>query len=277
MYGKVFTEIFDSSLMADGGWLPTYIFMCMVSFADKNGHLRHDPRTLYRRIGLSVDERVSFNEFMDAIEFLEREDAFSNLPAEQGKRIIPAADVDEINGNRGWFLVNYIHYRDKGGSIEQRREQDAERKRQQRERENNNLEDNTPESHVTVTAGHGESAHIDIDTDIDKKRGRKRAPKDFKLTEKLVVYAKDKGMDDTTIADQFEGFMDWEFKSARKDWPACWRTWCRRWKEQNPGKVTTPFKHRKQEPVSDEERQRDRNKANRELADLKKRAKAAVT
>ena len=151
--------------MAEGGWLPTYIFMCMVSMADKSGHLRHDPRTLYRRIGLNVDDRVSFNEFMDAIEYLEDADKFSNLPAEQGKRIVPAKFTDEMDGNRGWLIVNYVHYRDKGGSIEQRRAQDAARKRKQRSPENNNLEDKPSESHVTVPASHGESAHTDTDTD----------------------------------------------------------------------------------------------------------------
>lgn len=159
MYGKIFTEIFDSSLMAEGGWLSTYVFMCMISFADKKGHVRHDPRTLYRRIGLNIDERVSFNEFMDALDFLEAEDDLSNLSNHEGKRILNVADIEEIEGKRGWVIVNYVHYRDKGGSLEQRRSNDAARKR--RERENNNLEEKTQESHVT-------SAHTDTDTDVDK-------------------------------------------------------------------------------------------------------------
>ena len=108
----------------------------------------------------------------------------------------------------------------------------------------------------------------ETDTDTEKKRGAKRAPKSFLLTEKLTAYAKDKGMDDTTIVEQLEGFMDWEFKSARKDWPACWRTWCRRWKEKNPGKVWSPMKHRTPEVITEAQLTLDRAAADKDLARL---------
>ena len=179
MYGKIHTELFDSSLMADGGWLPSYVFMCMVTLSDKEGWLLHDPRTLYRRIGLQEDERVSFNEFMDAVEYLEQTDDMSNLPAHDGRRIIPVSQMESAQGNRGWFVVNKIHYRDKGGSLEQRRAQDAERQRRLRERKNNDLEETPPECHVTVTQRHGESAHTDTDTDTDTKKERSLGFEEF--------------------------------------------------------------------------------------------------
>jgi hypothetical protein len=161
VYGKIFEEIFDSSLMSYG-WVHTYTFMSMIVIADKDGYVKLDPRALYRKIGFDVDDRVSFDEFMSAIERLGEEDDLSNLPYHNGRRIIPLHELECV-GNRGWWIVNYKHYRDKGGSIEKRREQDAARKRRQREREAEK-----DECHVTVTQGHVMSAHTDTDTDTDK-------------------------------------------------------------------------------------------------------------
>ena len=46
MYGKVFESIFDSTLAADGGCMPTYIFMLMVFLADKEGIVDVAPNAL---------------------------------------------------------------------------------------------------------------------------------------------------------------------------------------------------------------------------------------
>jgi len=182
MYGKIFEEIFDSSLMAVGGWLPTYIFMSMISMADKEGFVRKDPRTLYRKLGLNIDDRVSFPEFLDAVEVLEAEDLYSNLTNKKGCRITPLRLTDDIE-NRGWLIVNYIHYRDKGGSIELRRNQDAKRQRKKRDRE---------KCHVTVIPSHTESGYTDTDTDTDIKTKRSVFPEKLNLPfwENYIEYRK---------------------------------------------------------------------------------------
>jgi len=162
--------------MADGGWLPNYVFMCMITLSDKDGFLRHDPRTLYRKIGLQEDDRVSYHEFTDAVEYLTRPDDVSNLPDHEGRRIIPVLEMGDVEGSRGWYVVNKVHYRDKGGSLEQRRAQDVERKRRQRERENNDLDEQPSKCHVTVTRGHVMSAHTDTDTDTDTDKSTTAPP-----------------------------------------------------------------------------------------------------
>ena len=168
MYGKIFSDIFDSSLIAEGGWIPTYIFMSMISLADKDGVLRHDPRTLYRKLGMDMDEKVSFDEFVDALEYLESPDDLSNISKLNGRRIVALSSLDEHDGNRGWLIVNYQFYRDKGG-IEERRKNDAARQARKREKEKiNNLANASPECHVTSRRGHGESLYTDTDTDTDK-------------------------------------------------------------------------------------------------------------
>jgi len=65
MYGKIFESIFDSTLAAEGGWMPTYIFMSMVVLADKDGVVDVASKALYRRLGFSdydskIEYQVSF-------------------------------------------------------------------------------------------------------------------------------------------------------------------------------------------------------------------------
>lgn len=134
MFGKIHTDIFNSSLIAEGGWLPTYVFICMVTLSDKDGNLPVDPRVLYRQIGFDTGEQISREAFLEAIEFLSSEDRNSNLTAQSGRRIIPLSELDDVEDNRGFRVVNKAHYRDKG-SIEQRLENDRERKRRQRAKE----------------------------------------------------------------------------------------------------------------------------------------------
>ena len=155
MYGKIFEDIFKSSLIAEGGWLPTYMFMSMVALADKDGLFRDDPRNFYEELKLNRKNGVSFDEFREAIKFLERPDKLSNLETLDGKRIVSLCTLPEIEGNRGWKIVNYLHYRDKGGSLEKKLQQDVDR--QQRKRNRQKL---SRDGHVT-------SRHTDTDTDTD--------------------------------------------------------------------------------------------------------------
>jgi hypothetical protein len=163
MYGKIFEDIFKSSLIAEGGWLPTYIFMSMVAMADKDGRFREDPRNFYEGLKLHRENGVSFEAFSDALDFLEKPDNLSNLDVLDGRRIVSLTKLAEIEGNRGWVIVNYKHYRDKGGSLEARREADTDRKRKQRERQKKE----PIKPHRTVTGRHVTSTHTDTDTDTD--------------------------------------------------------------------------------------------------------------
>ena len=73
MYGKIFESIFDSTLVADGGFLPTYIFMSMVALADKTGRVSIAKKVLYRRLGFD-NEKITYGDFLEAIEYLQNED-----------------------------------------------------------------------------------------------------------------------------------------------------------------------------------------------------------
>lgn len=126
MYGKIFDSIFDSTLVADGGFLPTYIFMSMIAIADKDGFVEVAPKALFRRLGFDSDGLVTYDNFTDAIAYLEQPDPDSNSSLHEGKRILPLSDMDDYDGNRGWLIVNSKAYRDKG-SKEDKRRADRER------------------------------------------------------------------------------------------------------------------------------------------------------
>lgn len=60
-----------------------------------------------------------------------------------------------------------------------------------------------------------------------KPRGSKRVPADFLVTDEMEAWA----VSHVPLVDwrrETEKFQDWEFKSARTDWPAAWRSWMRK-------------------------------------------------
>ena len=125
MYGKIFDSIFDSTLVADGGFLPTYIFMSMIAIADKDGFVEIADRALYLRLGFHGGD-IDFDKFKEALNYLEKSDPHSHSSLHDGKRILPLSEMDDYDGNRGWLIVNSKTYRDKG-SIDDKRRADRER------------------------------------------------------------------------------------------------------------------------------------------------------
>lgn len=164
MYGKIFESIFNSTLVAEGGYLPTYIFMSMIVLADKDGIVNLSAKALYNRLGFrDYDSKITRGDFDKAIEYLEQEDPESNSRAENGKRIIPLSEIDEVPDNRGWLVVNYEEYRKKASKYDEKRAT-AERVRRFREREKHCNGDVT-ECNGTKRSANGKKRHTDTDTD----------------------------------------------------------------------------------------------------------------
>ncbi len=209
MYGKIFESIYDGTLVED--WRALVTFQQMIVLCDADGTIDMTPSAISRRTGIPIEHIKA------GIEILENPDPYSRTQGERGSRI------KRLDDHRpwGWFIVNHKFYRDLS-SQETRREQNRINKQNQRARDN-------------VSNGQRSSAmshHTDTDTDTDKRPiGRKRAPKGFVLSDTAIAFAGKQGMSREEIQDEFESFKDCEFKSARKDWDAAWRTWCRNWKK----------------------------------------------
>jgi hypothetical protein len=190
MYGKVFQGIHKSTLMAVGGWLPTYIFEQMIVIADKDGIVEHAPLALYREIGLAYETEfcpvVPLSRFEKAIQYLESPDPDSKSPTLDGRRIVPLKDIPDFEENRGWLIVNYEHYRVKGSKVEQRgastkrvqefrkRQKESEQRGEHpgehvHEQQKNGLQENQQLNLGCNGNVTDETVHIDTDTDIDNK------------------------------------------------------------------------------------------------------------
>jgi hypothetical protein len=167
MYGKIFTSIYNSTLMSDHGWLGVYVFSSMIVLADQNGVVDMDPTCLYRQLGLDeFDEEKPefFKKFLETIDKLEAPDEGSNIGRLDGRRIVALRDIEDISDNRGWLVVNYDHYRKKG-SHEERNEYKRGYMAAIRKLSKNN---NDVKQRETVCNGVNNVKHTDTDTDTDK-------------------------------------------------------------------------------------------------------------
>ena len=156
--------------------MPTYIFMSMVVLADKDGVVDVASKALYRRLGFSdYDSKIEYQDFIAALDYLQQEDHSSRSPEQNGKRIIALSEIDDYQGNRGFVIVNYAYYRDRG-SREDRARQSTERTRRFREREKDNK--NNDETQGDASKRMGRYTDTDTDTDTDKSTTAPAVPKE---------------------------------------------------------------------------------------------------
>ena len=164
MYGKVFESIFDSTLIAEGGWLPTYIFMSMISMADKDGYVEIAPRVLYSKLGFrDYDAKIEYKDFLAALDYLCEPDSYSKSEDFNGCRIIPITELTDIQGGRGWWIVNYKQYRDRAAR-EDRAAQSTTRSQKWRAKHKNS---DKIKNGTQGDAKGREGRHTDTDTDTD--------------------------------------------------------------------------------------------------------------
>ena len=214
MYGKIFDSIYNGTLY--GHWEALVTMQQFIVLADADGVVDMTPMAIAARTSIPRD-------IIDkGIEILEAPDKFTRTPGSDGRRI----ELIDEHRPWGWVLVNYEHYK----SL-----RDADTVRAQtRERVRKHRESKKKTSDVTdVTLGNAPKRHIDIDIDIDKDKHRaaKRVPLKWEMSEAGREFAKTAGMEIGVLSEQLDQFRDHEFKTARKDWDAAWRTWCRNWKK----------------------------------------------
>jgi hypothetical protein len=184
VYGKIFDSIFKSTLVSVGGWLPTYIFMSMITLADKDGIVDFALKALYSHLGFrEYDSKISFDDFKQAVEYLEQEDEESNSPDENGRRIVPLKEIETMDENRGWLVVNYANYSKKASKHDER-EATANRVRRYRDRKRN---ESVTDCNGKKRNDNGKKGHIDIDidVDIDKRKTFMSDSDEYRLAELL--------------------------------------------------------------------------------------------
>ena len=81
---------------------------------------------------------------------------------------------------------------------------------------------------VQPTAPHGvqPTAPRTINKPSDINKGAKRCPEDFQPSAEQIAKLSAKHPT-LNLSEELDAMKDHEFKTARKDWAACFRTWCR--------------------------------------------------
>jgi len=119
MFAKIFTQIYDSSLVENPA--VRFTFMDLLILADKNGVVDMTHEAIARRTNRSVDV------IRKTIAVLESPDPSSRTPDEKGARIYRLDD----HRDWGWGITNYDYFRALA-SEEQRREKTKARVRKHR-------------------------------------------------------------------------------------------------------------------------------------------------
>jgi hypothetical protein len=167
VYGKIFEQFFDSSVMEESV-VTRYVFMGLITLSDQTGRIDVTRAALARRLN------VSLMEIDEAIGQLSKEDPRSRSREWDGRRIIP---IDE-DRNWGWIVVNKDTYQFRK-DLEEEREKARERKRQQRSR-------GVPGGHDpsrTVTSAPTRFA-TETETETDTETKTETESKPLKLVEK---------------------------------------------------------------------------------------------
>lgn len=167
MYGKIFEVIFDSSLSTQGDFITTYVFMSMIVLADEHGFVDYSKEALFERLKFP-DDFVCGEAYRNAITILEAPDKNSNLEYEDGRRIIPMSRLDGIEGNRGWLIVNYLYYRDRSNTEEQKQSRrEYMRNYMSARRKNNKKNKELNDCKHSVNTRKQKFPYTDTDTDTD--------------------------------------------------------------------------------------------------------------
>jgi len=166
MYGKIFSEIFDSSIVQYEGDT-IYVFMCLIVLADRDGYVRLNPIALANRI------RKPIEVVQEALKNLEKPDPYSSNPEYEGRRIIPLSELTGGEENRGWWVVSYRKWRDIASEYD-RREKTRERIKKWRNVKKTLCDADVTQCNADVTQCNADvtlnsDTDTDIDTDIDIK------------------------------------------------------------------------------------------------------------
>lgn len=178
MYGKIHTQIFDSSIM-DEGLETRYVWLCLIALADKEGFLDMTPEAIARRS--NIPEKA----VKEAIERLAQPDPRSRSKVDDGRRLVP------IRESFGWQIVNFSYYRDLK-SQDERREYMREYMQEYRKRAVNNCKSDVNSCKQELT----QLVNTDTDTNTNKTSERpekspsathkKELSKSKSLTHRLV-------------------------------------------------------------------------------------------
>jgi hypothetical protein len=222
-----YTPIFDSLTRGTlcGKWPDIGLWGVLLSMADFRGEIDATHQYIATVTGLPVSE------VMACLRRFCEPDPGSRSRVAEGARLMlidPARDW-------GWKVINIQAYRDKASGMNQVADgRNAEKVMRYKERHRQTPADTAGHRQTPAdTAGHSQTpietpTHTHTHTHTKKKTVRglaklKKCPPDF-LPDLAFALSE---IPDVDAKREAEKFKDWEFKTPRSDWAACWRTWIR--------------------------------------------------
>jgi len=158
MYGKIFSSIYDGTLVED--WRALITFQQFIVLSGADGIVDMTPHAIARRTGIPIEHIKA------GIEILEKEDKYSRTPEQKGRRI------ELIDSHRpwGWHIVNHEMYK-KMATREEKKAADRIRIAKSREdKKTNGIKDVASCSEVSqIVESVADVAHTDTDTDTKIK------------------------------------------------------------------------------------------------------------
>lgn len=226
MYGIIHKKIFDSTIIAEGHEV-AYVFMAMITLSDEEDICDMSLPALALRINMPLAK------VEHSVNRLGLPDEDSKSQTFNGRRVVPLKEIDEIESNRGWFMVNRESYISEAKK-ENRKKTNA---RHYMRTKSENVLIKTENVLKTPDSDHVKT-HIDIDIDIDKTNKRKTLiPKDFCLTDQMIEYAKSKDITDINYLEDFtENFIQSCNAKGYKyvDFYNAWQVWFRKEIKKTP-------------------------------------------
>lgn len=205
-YTPVFGSVFQGSLCGKFPDLP--LWLVLLALSNSRGEIDCHPSYIATISGIPEDQVAA------CIARFCEPDPSSRTPDEDGRRLLP------IEGRGfGWLIVNHRKYREKARLAAKNAREVEAGKNQERLQYRRSGDATAADRRRPPQTDPSNS-----NTNTDKKgreRPARRCPEDFKPDEAFAL----REIPDLDVAREVQKFRDWEFKTPRKDWAACWRTW----------------------------------------------------
>lgn len=221
MYGKIFEQIYDSSICDD--WKALIVFQQMIILSDDEGFIDMTHEAISRRTNIPLDI-IKYG-----IKKLEDPDLRSRNSNFDGRRIMRLDD----HRDWGWKVINKIFYKNLA-SREEKKRQDRDRINRKRKMTKENINDsNDVASCRKESQSVADVAHTDTYTNTNKKKERKKnSKKNFSIPtlQEIKDYCTERKnqIDPEQFFDFYESNGWVVGKSKMKNWKASVRTWEKR-------------------------------------------------
>lgn len=253
-YTPLFDTMLDGTLY--GRWPHTGIWGCLLSQCDRRGNVDIVPALLAAKIGVTVDLLLQcISDFMQP-------DPDSRTGDLEGRRL---ELIDPASRQWGWRVINHAGYRErarKSAYDRERTDSGADAARKKAERDASRDVPRSPAASLDTPAQSAELAKTpdasplqeeaknpekplvprspDASRDVplseaEAKKSKRGLPKLRKCPPEFqpdTAFALSE-IPDLDVEREIAKFKDWEFKTPRSDWPAAWRTWVRKARDDN--------------------------------------------